>query len=579
VKKFESIAAQSLRDTLSLDDLKRITCLGNLHIRDAVKKFTDVCDSDGTISRSAFFKVLGELGRASGRGDQLRIVLGNLYQIFDIDHNDVVDQAEIVASLSVLCQGSSLDKARVAFEVFAYDDGSDKITREQMKKYVRSIFAVMLSCTAGMNIANIEELADATAERAFVDSKVDFNSDDAGLTFEQFRTWCCERIQDSFKSATSPKYTKSRDISRRDSTLSTSSSTDSEFMDTNDGGFKTNVLSEYSIQEVRQITGLESAQYVMDFERTISFFLFNIHSNKHTHTHTRINTRYIDVVDMIASVVDDEGSISRSDFETCFETILEDCTSDMTEAKESRLRDILTGLYSIFARDFHGIDFTEFSCALSIFCAGTVDDRVDSIFALFDWSQKNTMGFEDLQCYFTSVLRVMMSTRDGQGISNASPEHLGQRAAEDAYRTLSLAKSEKMSFDQFKTWYSTFDLGSFPSHNGNQRSPKKKEENDTLSLPELRMLTHLNDMSVKDLERFWNSYVDSQGNLNRTQFSQGFSELIHLDRMSEMDAVRVRNTLVGLYDSFDVDGAFSLSLSLSLSLYSFLYLNTQQQLR
>ena len=53
VKKFESIAAQSLRDTMSLDDMRRITCLGSLHIREAVSRFADVCDVDGTWCSSA----------------------------------------------------------------------------------------------------------------------------------------------------------------------------------------------------------------------------------------------------------------------------------------------------------------------------------------------------------------------------------------------------------------------------------------------------------------------------------------------------------------------------------------------
>ena len=70
------------------------------------------------------------------------------------------------------------------------------------------------------------------------------------------------------------------------------------------------------------------------------------------------------------------------------------------------LRDTLTGLYDTFDRDFQGIDFTEFCCALSTLCAGSFEDRADSIFALFDWSQKNAIVFEDLQCYLTSVFRV-----------------------------------------------------------------------------------------------------------------------------------------------------------------------------
>ncbi len=105
---------------MSLDDMRRITCLGSLHIREAVSRFADVCDTDGTITRSSFFKVLTDLSRASSQDEQLPIVLGNLYQIFDIDRNSIVDHAELVASLCVLCEGTSDEKAKIAFEAFTY---------------------------------------------------------------------------------------------------------------------------------------------------------------------------------------------------------------------------------------------------------------------------------------------------------------------------------------------------------------------------------------------------------------------------------------------------------------------------
>ena len=215
-----------------------------------------------------------------------------------------------------------------------------------------------------MNVSSIDELADVTAERAFQDSNVDWNSDSAGLTLAQFQ---------NFNASVARSPTMSEKNTRKDSVFSTASSTDSEFS-SKDAGMNL-LLSNYTIQDVRKITGLENAQYH-------------------------------DVIEMLASVTNEDGGISRSNFESCFERILEDCTTDMTEHKEKMLRDILTGLYDTFDRDFQGIDFTEFCCALSTLCAGSFEDRADSIFALFDWSQKNAIVFEDLQCYLTSVFRV-----------------------------------------------------------------------------------------------------------------------------------------------------------------------------
>ena len=104
-------------------------------------------------------------------------------------------------------------------------------------------------------------------------------------------------------------------------------------------------------------------------------------------------------------------------------------------------------------------------------------------------------------------------------MQNSDPEDLGQRAAQDAFNSLSLGQSEQMSFEDFKKWFSTLDLS--------KRTSDTKEKGETLSLQELRMITHLKDMTVEDLEIFWKGYMDNEsGTLSRSQFSQGFSELV-----------------------------------------------------
>ena len=109
-------------------------------------------------------------------------------------------------------------------------------------------------------------------------------------------------------------------------------------------------------------------------------------------------------------------------------------------------------------------------------------------------------------------------------MQNSDPEDLGQRAAQDAFNSLSLGQSEQMSFEDFKKWFSTLDLSKRTSDVEPQDT---KEKGETLSLQELRMITHLKDMTVEDLEIFWKGYMDSEsGTLSRSQFSQGFSELV-----------------------------------------------------
>ena len=69
------------------------------------------------------------------------VILKRVFDIFDKDGNGLIDHAELVAGLSVLCGGSSQSKVRTAFNMFDAN-GDGYIDMDEMASYLTSVFRV-----------------------------------------------------------------------------------------------------------------------------------------------------------------------------------------------------------------------------------------------------------------------------------------------------------------------------------------------------------------------------------------------------------------------------------------------------
>ena len=103
---------------------------------------------------------------------------------------DVVDSAELASSLSVLCGGTSDEKARAVFALYNFD-GDGVISLEAMVRYLASVFKIMYAYHAEPETAyqmdvSAKDLTAATAEQAFEEADLD---DDGNQTFEEFQKW------------------------------------------------------------------------------------------------------------------------------------------------------------------------------------------------------------------------------------------------------------------------------------------------------------------------------------------------------------------------------------------------------
>jgi Ca2+-binding EF-hand superfamily protein len=176
---------------IALEDLRRMTGLNSVFPQEVTKIFESHQDCEEGLHLDSFTDSLTSIMQLRGieaSDNEVRFVAANMFDMFDKDHNGIVDFAELASGLSVLCAGDRDEKITAAFAL--YDtNGDGVITLAEMKRYLRSVFRVLYSTSketrAAMSVSP-EDLADVTAEQCFLEA--DLNNDHK-LSLEEFKKW------------------------------------------------------------------------------------------------------------------------------------------------------------------------------------------------------------------------------------------------------------------------------------------------------------------------------------------------------------------------------------------------------
>jgi Ca2+-binding EF-hand superfamily protein len=196
-----SVAVSNIIDQgsskLTLDETRRVSRLDRFTFTEIKEVFKAGCNSDGTISREAFVDCFAEIaGAVIGDGeidlddeDEFRVLVSNLYNVFDTDRNGVLDIREILSGLSVLCATlpNEEDKINSTFKMYdANNDGT--ISQSELIAHMHAVFKLMCETSEGQESTEFTplELATATAKSVFEEADVD---KDEKLTLEEFQEW------------------------------------------------------------------------------------------------------------------------------------------------------------------------------------------------------------------------------------------------------------------------------------------------------------------------------------------------------------------------------------------------------
>jgi len=190
---------------MTIDEIKRITNLGEIKVKDAVQVFLGKADRSGKLSRAKFFAACAQFidphaPDANEKKKKLQVVLNGIFDVFDKDGNDVVDLRELSAGLSVICAGPPQEKVSQIFRLFDADaDGF--ITFSEMKNYLHSVFLMMYETNPDRFKTDgvpPEQLAHVTALQAFMDADIDH---DGVISLDEFTAWYTQGKHDTQKKA------------------------------------------------------------------------------------------------------------------------------------------------------------------------------------------------------------------------------------------------------------------------------------------------------------------------------------------------------------------------------------------
>ena len=328
--------------------------------------------------------------------DYFHILCERIFTLFDADHNGFVDFAELASGLTVLCGGTDQDKVRAAFKLYDVN-GDGYISMDEMTQYLHSVFRVMYSTHEGMEEsigASSAQLAAATAQEAFANA--DLNHD-GRLSFEEFKRW----------------YDSSNSSGEKNVGDAVESKEMSDAV----------VETPLSLDRVKNLTKLAA------FDANEVYEIF--------------------------SEMSPSGGLTEAMFTRCFNRIITLGGGHENEADARDAKKVVASLFKVFDSNGNGsVDSRELASGISVLCAGQRDEKIRAAFSLFDLNDDGFISLGEMTTYLTSVFKVLYESNNGtKKAIGVSADELGKITAEEAFVECDLNHDGRLSFDEFKKWY------------------------------------------------------------------------------------------------------------------------------
>ncbi|KAK1934500.1 Recoverin family protein [Phytophthora citrophthora] len=400
------------------DIVGSLTGLRNRAASDVFEIIAAKVNEDGVLSRKAFFSIVDALVEEHAaktrrkpsveEKEQLKTIMGAVFDGFDGDHDGFVDFCELSSGISVLCSGSQQEKIKSAFTLFDINqDGV--IARDEMETYLASVYRIvfMTSPATMERLGGIspEKLAQITTADAF--SLADVNQDDC-LSFEEFTKWY------SSQGAPPPMVQSQRQIPTGTPAYANGDLSTARV---------SSVSSKGVLNEMKKLTNLGSYD---------------------------VN----DIFEFFQASADGDGNVSQPIFFRCFNKLLakEGQISRETQAKTHQL---LKELFELFDSDKNGVvDVQELGAGLSILCGGSRAEKARSMFTLYDVNHDGFVSPEEMTSYLTSVFRVMFkASQELPARTGMTPEQLAKTTTRECFRAFDHNRDGQLSYDEFRVWF------------------------------------------------------------------------------------------------------------------------------
>ena len=383
--------ADSASKSMTLGELRKLSGLGNLSVREVVGKFKNICRDQNHITRQQFYSCLRGIAKnvvmSTDDEERLILCLTGLYDLFDRDGDSRVSFSELLSGLLILCKDDKHDKARTSFKLFDLNnDGT--ISLAEMKTYLTSVFKIVYHTNPDMEVemeCDAETLASRTAENAFVEA--DLNHDQS-LSFEEFQRWYSQQNSGLSNEIDDIVVAASRNV---------------------------------SLAELKRLTSLDQV-------------------------------KPDELMNMLAEHTNERGEIDRESFFECFQKFsgpLNDENSTRLRVVLSGLYDLFD------QDGNGTVDFTEITAGLSILTKGNKHVKAASAFQLYDVDENGVISMDEMIEYLHSVFKIVYhstpGTREEMGMD---PLDLAKETAKEAFKRADIDENGVLSYDEFCEWYS-----------------------------------------------------------------------------------------------------------------------------
>ena len=217
-----------------------------------------------------------------------------------------------------------------------------------------------------------------------------------------------------------------------------------------------------------------------------------------------------------------------------------------SNGSDERFSQMCDNLFALFDTDGNGyVDFNELASGLSILCGGTSHDKVRAAFNLYDINKDGFISLEEMVTYLSSIFKVMYASNEKLEKSiGASAEDLAIVTAKEAFETADLNHDGRLSFSEFKRWYSDGWMGNgitpaennATSNGGTQdfdEIEEQKEVKDTFNLSYVRRITKLSAYDANEVYEIF-SEMSPSGSLDEEKFVKCFNRIIKLGAATAM---------------------------------------------
>lgn len=341
-----------------------------------------VAETDGTVSREGFEVAIEHLLSRTGATSapevaQARTLFTRMFDLFPCEKTGYADFVELSTGLSVLCGGTQDDIMEASFRLYgtgarvqlvfgsgrmrvelcrgavalSADTNADGyISPEEMMSYLTAVFKVVYSSSSEDVSLSAEQLALMTTEQAFKEADTDGDG--------RVRSVYCWRALPLFLlSLPKPVDTSATlQISIDEFKAWFHSEEEEEGSDT-DGAGGAGADADGDGDGAKPATNMGEARRALNLG----------------------STTMDAVVELFAREVDAGGSIRLQPFVSAMRRF-----TQQSPVPQDRVIEILTAIFHVLDTDRDGrVPFVELMAGLSVLCAGTRDEKVETVFSLY----------------------------------------------------------------------------------------------------------------------------------------------------------------------------------------------------